>query len=99
MVDNIDCSICPISWESYQENVKEALKLIAESDLPNDIKETIYELIELEDVMGFPKIQIKNWKDTLELSNIILPENCSVPEVMFFHNALKLLADGKLDER
>lgn len=96
MVGSIDPSLCPLSWKDYLENVRKAVSIIHRSSLPEDTKETIYELLEVEDISGFPTPEIRDWKDALEYSTVLIPEHASVPEVAHYHNTIELLARGRL---
>lgn len=94
MISSLEPSICPFSWESYQENVREALDLIRDSALPDDTKEKIYELITVEDITGFPTPSIKGWGDAIEYADLLIPEQASVPEADLFVDTLRQLARG-----
>lgn len=100
MISSLEPSICPFSWKSYQENVREALDIIRDSALPDETKEKIYELIEVEDFMGFPvpdgKVgpSLKTWDDALKNSGVLIPEQASVPEADLFVDTLRQLSRG-----
>lgn len=96
MVGSEDPSICPLSWKDYLENVREAVGIIHRSSLPEDTKETLYELLDVDDISGYPTPVINDWNDALEYSTVLIPEHASVPEVAHYHSTIELLARGRL---
>ena len=102
MVDEV--SLCPVNWSEYQDKVGEALGIIFDSDLPEDTKENIRELIEVERIMGFPDPDpatavpiagVRTWADSLKYVDALAPANASVAEVEWLREQVEKLAKGK----
>ena len=95
MIDT-DASICPLPWTQVQQNLDRAVMIIKELDIPDEKKEALYEILTVEDIMGYPAPKIKYWGDSAEYAHLLVPDTASVPEADFFMDAIEKLRKGAI---
>jgi len=88
-----ECSICPIDWDDYYENVEMALKTIWDSNLDDVVKERLEELLRVDTINAYPK-PIQSWDDTKGNIDGICPVGASVPEVDWLRGQVDKLCKG-----
>lgn len=89
-----------ISTNSYNEqlaNTYQALDIIKKSELKEEVKQQLYELLEFDidskqALLGEPLTW--TWKDLLESVDDIAPPNSNVPEVALLKLTLKDICDN-----
>lgn len=88
-------SICPIQWSEYYANVEKALRIINDSSLDEKTKDTLEDLLRIDDISGYQKPVFTSWQDTVDNIDGICPPNASVSEVDWLRKQAEKLAKGK----
>ena len=91
-----EASICPLPWSQIQENLDRAGMIIEKLDIPDEQKEALYELLNVDDITGYPAPNIKYWEDTKKYAHLLIPDTASVPEADFFLDAIEKLRKGAI---
>ena len=91
-----EASICPLPWNQIQENLNQAVMIIEKLDIPDEKKEDLYELLNVDDIMGYPAPNIKYWGDAKQYAHLLIPDTASVPEADFFLDAIEKLRKGDI---
>lgn len=93
-----EMSICPINWDEYYSNVEEALDIIGDSNLDENVKDKLEELLRVDTISGYPPPYFeapKTWRDTADIIDDICPKGASVAEVNWLKEQLEKLAKGE----
>lgn len=88
-------SICPIQWNEYYANVENALRIINDSSLDEKTKDTLEDLLRIDDISGYQNPVFTSWQDTVDNIDGICPPNASVSEVDWLREQAEKLAKGK----
>lgn len=94
MIRDTEATICPINWSDYRRNVRAAIDIICGLQVPDNIKERLYALLEVEDFSGWRTPEILSWNVALHYAHLLVPGNASVPEVDKFEQTLTELSVG-----
>ena len=90
-----EMSICPINWGEYYTNVENALRIINDSSLDEKTKDTLEDLLRIDDISGYQTPVLTSWQDTVDNIDGICPPNASVSEVDWLRGQAEKLAKGK----
>lgn len=88
-------SICPIQWNEYYANVENALRIINDSSLDEKTKDTLEDLLRIDDISGYQKPVFTSWQDTVDNIDGICPPNASVSEVDWLRAQAEKIAKGE----
>lgn len=88
-------SICPIQWNEYYAKVENALRIINDSSLDEKTKDTLEDLLRIDDISGYQKPVITSWQDTVDNIDGICPPNASVSEVDWLRAQADKIAKGE----
>lgn len=88
-------SICPIQWNEYYAKVENALRIINDSSLDEKTKDTLEDLLRIDDISGYQNPVFNSWQDTIDNIDGICPPNASVSEVDWLRAQADKIAKGE----
>ena len=79
-----------LNAKEHLKNINKVLELLDNKSIPKQARVQIEELLNLED----DSITIDSWKDLINYSNELTPDNASVAEVEYFEKAIADICKG-----
>ena len=79
-----------LNAKEHLKNINKVLELLDNKSIPKQVRVRIEELLNLED----DSITIDSWKDLIDYSNELTPDNASVAEVEYFEKSISDICKG-----